>query len=89
MTRQPIDPTTSDTLNELRELCFGGDWACADGNLGTLLFVMQRIASAAPEPVQARLLGIAELCLEHPEHAVAIWLRLKDNLLSRHDQLAS
>ena len=78
--------TASDALSEL---CFGGDWACADGNLDTLLFVMQRIATGAPEPVQARLFGIAELCVEHPEHAIALWLRLKEDLLARHERLAS
>ncbi len=81
-----METTASDAL---RELCFGGDWACADGNLDMLLFVMQRIATGAPEPVHARLLGIAELCLEYPEHAIALWLRLKEDLLAPHERLAS
>ncbi len=84
-----MEITATDALRELRELCFGGDWACADGNLDMLLFVMQRIATGAPEPVHARLLGIAELCLEYPEHAIALWLRLKNDLLVRHVRLAS
>ncbi len=78
-----MEITATDALRELRELCFGGDWACADGNLDTLVFVMQRIAADAPEPVRARLFGIAELCIEYPDHAIALWLRLKDHLLGR------
>lgn len=81
--------TSDGPPRELRELCFSGDWACADGNLDTLVFVVHLIAVGAPGPIQARLLGIAELCLEHPEHAIAIWLRLKDDLLARRERLPS
>ena len=80
---------SSDESRELRELCFGGDWACADGNLDTLVFVVHRIAASAPAPIQARLLVVAELCLANLEQAIAIWLQLKDGLLAHRRQLAS
>ena len=92
LTSQSVDASTTtstDAKREVRELCFGGDWACADGNLGTLGFVARQLSEYAAEPLQTKFLVLAELCREGPDHAIAVWLHLKDELLGRRQYLPS
>ncbi len=74
---------------EVRELCFGGDWACTDGNLETLRFVAARLATGAPEPLHGWLLVLAAMCREDPEHAIAAWIQIKQHMLPRSQWLPS
>ena len=79
----------ADSARDLRELCFGGDWACANGDLGTLGFIAKRLAASAREPLHCKLLVLAEMCGNDPDHAIASWLRLKNQMLANTRRLPS
>ena len=81
--------SSSDPNREVKELCFSGDWACADGNLDVLGYVAHRVAAYAAEPLHGQLLDLAEMCREYPDHAVAVWLHLKNQLLGQGRYLPS
>ena len=63
------------------ELCFGGDWACAHGNVGALADIAMRLAFRASEPLQTDLLALAHLCRRDPAEASARWFALRPSLL--------
>jgi hypothetical protein len=62
------------------ELCFGGDWACAHGDLAGLADILQQLASYAREPLHCELAALAEACHSDPDHAAARWFDLKEQL---------
>ena len=63
------------------QLCVGGDWACAHGDLETLGHIAKRLAERAQESLHGELVLLAELCRRDADSAVAVWLRLKDQML--------
>jgi len=71
------DDLTPDTI---RQLCTGGDWACAHGDLGALRHVAQHLAAGAAEPLHRELLDLAELCLQDPYRAPTLWGHLTAQL---------
>ncbi|MBS1124505.1 MAG: hypothetical protein H6Q90_6733 [Deltaproteobacteria bacterium] len=73
------------TPHAIGELCVGGDWACAHGDLAALRHVAQRLAVHAREPVHCELLDLAEACNYDPDHAVELWVRIKDRVLHASD----
>jgi hypothetical protein len=70
--------TTGRTIGTL---CFGGDWACAHGDLEALGDVAVHLAGYAREALHHELVALAGLCHSDPERAVATWPRLKDQVL--------
>jgi hypothetical protein len=66
------------------ELYFGGDWACAHGDLAGLADILQQLASHAGEPLHCELAALAEACHSDPDHVAARWFDLKE-LLQRGD----
>lgn len=68
------------THGTIGRLCVGGDWACANGDLGGLRDVAKRLAAFAPEPIHRELVALAAACVADPDRAVAIWTRVKVRL---------
>lgn len=63
------------------KLCLGGDWACANGDLGALGHIAERLVTCTPEPLHGELIGLSELCRCDPDHATQAWVRLKNQVL--------
>lgn len=66
------------------ELCVGGDWACANGDLETLGHLARELARYAREPLHCELVVLADMCRDDPDQAVSTWMRLKELLLGEH-----
>ena len=66
------------TPRAIGELCFGGDWACAHGDLSALGYIARRLAEYAHEPLHCELVALADSCRCNPDHATAAWVRIKD-----------
>ena len=66
-----------ETHAAIGRLCVGGDWACANGDLGGLRYVAQQLASYMPESLNSELAALAESCASDPDAAVARWDCLK------------
>ena len=77
----PTPSEPSSVSHEIGKLCVGGDWACAHGDLEALRYVAQCLAVYAHEPVHCELLELAATCTYDPDHAVELWIRLKEELL--------
>ena len=71
-------PTES---RRIGQLCFGGDWACAHGDLETLGHIANLLAETASEPLHCELASLADLCRRDPDVATAVWVRLKEAVL--------
>jgi hypothetical protein len=78
-----VEPSPS--AHEIGKLCVGGDWACAHGDLGALRHVAQTLAVHAKEPIHCKLVELAEACTWDPEHAVARWMQVRDQLYDTAD----
>lgn len=63
------------------QLCVGGDWACAHGELEALGEIAERLADYTYEPLHCELVALSMLCHSDPEQATATWLRLKTQVL--------
>jgi len=73
----PADDLTPETT---RQLCTGGDWACAHGDLDALRHVARHLAAGAVEPLHHELLTLAELCVRDPYRAPTVWGHLTARL---------
>lgn len=63
------------------KLCLGGDWACANGDIGALGGIAERLVSCSPETLHRELARLSELCRCDPDHAAAAWVQLKKHVL--------
>jgi hypothetical protein len=63
------------------KLCLGGDWACANGDLEALGDIAARLGGYTVEPLSSELTALATLCHDHPDHATAVWVRLRSRVL--------
>lgn len=77
--RTPPSPSTEPTRT-IGQLCVGGDWACAHGDLAALRHVARSLAGRVPEPIRRELHELAAACLREPERAGALWARVKAEL---------
>jgi hypothetical protein len=75
-----------DRTCHLGTLCFGGDWACAHGDVSGLRDVAQQLAAALREPWHDALIELAEECHQDADRAAQTWFLLKDRLFQ--DRLA-
>jgi hypothetical protein len=75
-----VATTTSTKAHQIGELCVGGDWACAHGDLAGLRHVALQLATFANEPMHDTLLELADACTEDPERATALWADVKGPL---------
>jgi hypothetical protein len=72
-----VGHTTSHTIGQL---CVGGDWACAHGDLEALAHVARRLAECTTEPLHCELVELASLCQSDPDRATMVWTELKPQL---------
>jgi hypothetical protein len=63
------------------KLCLGGDWACANGDLGALGDIAERLITCSPETLHCELARLSALCRDDPDHAAAAWVQLKNRVL--------
>jgi hypothetical protein len=63
------------------KLCVGGDWACANGDLGTLGDIASRLVTCVPEPLRCELSNLSEMCRKHPDEATSAWVQIKRRVL--------
>lgn len=66
-----------ETVHAIGELCVGGDWACANGDLAALRDVSQQLAALMTEPLHCSLTELADACYCDPSRAVQLWNQLK------------
>lgn len=62
------------------ELCVGGDWACAHGDLEALRYVARRLADCGPTSLHDELIAVADACYRDPDRATRAWCRVKERL---------
>jgi hypothetical protein len=75
--RHSRDPYT----RMIGKLCLGGDWACANGNLGALGDIAERLITCSPAALHRELTGLSALCRHDPDRATAAWVQLKARVL--------
>jgi hypothetical protein len=75
--RHSRDPHT----RMIGKLCLGGDWACANGDLGALGDIAERLITCSPEVLHRELVGLSDLCRCDPDRASAAWVQLKNRVL--------
>ena len=75
--RHSRDPHT----RMIGKLCLGGDWACANGNLGALGDIAERLITCSPKALHRELVGLSDLCRRDPDRASAAWVQLKNRVL--------
>ncbi len=73
-------PLTREIAHTTGELCVGGDWACAHGDVSALRNIALQLAVSVPEPLHCRLVKLAEACHSDPERAAELWSQLKQHL---------
>jgi hypothetical protein len=72
-----MSPISSHQLRGINELCFGGDWACAHGDLSGLAHVADELAGRVRDPLHEQLVEFARTCRSNPDRATARWLAMK------------
>ena len=71
-------PVALETSKRIGELCFGGDWACAHGDLEGLAHIVQELALHLPETLQDELEELVRTCYQNPDRATEKWFELKE-----------
>jgi hypothetical protein len=80
-THVPPTPSAPEPIaRTIAKLCVGGDWACAHGDLAALGDIADRLADYAPETLHCELVALADQCRCDPDGAVAVWMRLKEQV---------
>ncbi|MBZ0238440.1 MAG: hypothetical protein K8M05_39370 [Deltaproteobacteria bacterium] len=69
--------------HSIGELCIGGDWACAHGDLGALRNVARALADRLDEPLHRALVDLADACAHDPDRATSAWWELKAQVRQR------
>jgi hypothetical protein len=77
---QTITYPSLDTARAIGELCVGGDWACAHGDLPTLGSIAYQLAVYSQEPLHCELAQLADLCRRDEPRATTVWASVKDRL---------
>lgn len=70
----------SSNSHSVGELCVGGDWACAHGDIEALGFVARALADRGPPSLRAQLDELAVECRNDPARAAVDWPRIKAKL---------
>jgi hypothetical protein len=68
------------TPYSIGELCVGGDWACAHGDLSTLGDIARALAERFADPLHCMLVDLADACRADPERATTAWFGLKPRI---------
>ena len=64
-------------METIEELYFGGDWACAHGDVDALAHIVRALASRADERTRAKLAALEALCRSDPDRAASRWFELR------------
>jgi hypothetical protein len=73
--------TTMETACAIGELCIGGDWACAHGDLATLGSIAIQLSAYTAEPLHCELAALVDLCQSRQSpRATATWTSLKERI---------
>lgn len=64
-------------METIEELYFGGDWACAHGDLDALAHIARALAARSDERTRAELAALEALCRSDPDSAAARWFELR------------
>lgn len=65
-----------------RALVFGGDWACAHGDIEALAYIAKQLSERVDEPLGLELRELAQLCNRDYVLASRRWPALRDRLSS-------
>ena len=63
-----------------RALVFGGDWACAHGDIEALAYIATQLSERVDEPLGLELRELAQLCNRDHLLASRRWPLLRDRL---------
>jgi hypothetical protein len=66
--------------HSIGQLCVGGDWACAHGDLAGLAHVAEELAARAHEPLHCQLVEVVRACRYDPDRAPALWFGLRPTI---------
>ena len=66
---------------DVGQLCFGGDWACAHGDLSGLADIAQQLADQLAEPLHCALEEIVGACRTDPDRATELWFTVRDRVM--------
>lgn len=75
-----VSTNNTDPNRLIGELCIGGDWACAHGDLGALRYVAQCLADHTSGALHRDLIALSDACYDEPDLAAAAWVQLKDRV---------
>ena len=75
---RPSYQPTSHIARRVGELCLGGDWACAHGDVESLGFIVEELAGLIAGPGDCALGEVVQQCRHDPEAATARWAEVKD-----------
>lgn len=64
-------------------LLAGGDWASAEGDLGTLAYNAELLACCVAEPLRQELIQVVRACRDDQDHAGERWLEAREHLRAR------
>jgi hypothetical protein len=70
-------PRESHPAHPMGALFVGGDWACAEGQLGTLAYVADLLSRCVAEPLRIELVALVRTCHDRPEGAAREWMRVR------------
>ena len=64
-------------MDTIAQLYFGGDWACAHGDVDALAHIARELAARSDERTREKLAELEALCRSDPERASACWFALR------------
>ncbi len=75
-----IAVSRTSSVRVIGELCFAGDRACVQQDLGALAGIARQLARLTPEPLHCELMSLAEACDCDRTSAIATWSQIRDRL---------
>ena len=74
------EPAHEQAAMPMSALLVGGDWACAEGDVGTLARNAELLAGCVAEPLRHELLDLARTCHVDYEHASERWCEVREHV---------
>lgn len=89
MTTSTTELDVASGASRLGALAVNADRACVLGDLPMLRGIVEALAIRVPEPMHCELVALGELCGNHPDRAIAEWMRVRDRLFAIGAPIAS
>jgi hypothetical protein len=67
----------------MSDLLVGGDWACAEGDLGTLAHNAELLACCVAEPLRREMIDVVHACHDDQDYAGERWREAREHLRAR------